>query len=614
MSEVDNLVATAPSKTLKLQKIDIKKLQMQHDELQGRLNSLKELLIEKDHLVKSQRTTIKLQEEKISQQVQNTDTLRHIIHILSKHITDVLKETLPVLPPLPQDHLINVDSLLAASVPKKRRKSNKRLHSSVDLKDTYSSRNDLDSNHHKRANLYDFNGAEILNSIADLQEARRTAQQAARAQGRYTIVTSQRVSLFETLSFFLTLRNVAFLNNFEIFFPRVLEMLTDLIDVERVIVYIYDDEQLYSMAMTGDITKQLVIPKGFSHLFYAIEQPIIIPQAYEDSRFDMRYDQISGFKTNNLACFPIKLGEEFIGIFECANKKNEFIKEDIIMLTLITKQLALGIAGNLYKENDINSHYIPRENNMPSNETLVFSSLKSVAYSIKSFVVCELVSFYVISNDKTELSCIASTDNIQAFKVSLNYSFPGLCFTSKKGITLINAQDHSMYNPDVEKKLGITSKEIMLLPLGQLGVVECINKSKGFSSRDEAKAANIAIIAKNLLEAGLHLEDLLDGCDINEDFCDHIHQSLICVNSNGIIKKANLSAALFFDIPKEKIIGASFTQLFEGSEEILKYVIRLKGKNSQKIEVVVIKDKTVSVDIIPSRNNFILIIEQTVPR
>ena len=125
MSEVDNLVATAPSKTLKLQKIDIKKLQMQHDELQGRLNSLKELLIEKDHLVKSQRTTIKLQEEKISQQVQNTDTLRHIIHILSKHITDVLKETLPVLPPLPQDHLINVDSLLAASVPKKRRKSNK---------------------------------------------------------------------------------------------------------------------------------------------------------------------------------------------------------------------------------------------------------------------------------------------------------------------------------------------------------------------------------------------------------------------------------------------------------------------------------------------------------
>lgn len=608
MSEGENNFSTSmPPKTLKLQKIDIKKLQIQHEELQARVSGLKDMLTEKESLIKSQRTSMKLQEEKIAQLSLNNDTLRHMVLILSKHVTEVLKETLPVLPPIPQDHLANVDSLLAATQ-KKEKKSKHRLKSSIDLKDFYSNRYSVDASSKKQSNYYDFSGSDILSAISDMQDVRRAAQQAAKAQGRYTIVTSHRISLFEGLSLFLSLRNVAFLNNFEVFLPRVLEMMTDLLDIERIILYVYDEEQFYSMAMTGDIAKQMVIPKGFSHLYSAIEQATIISQAYEDSRFDMRYDQISGFKTNNLACFPLKIGEDFIGILECANKKAEFMKEDIMLLTLAAKQIALGVAGKLYQDSIKDLAYESVKPSLSNKENLVFSALKSIALSIKSFVACEKVSLYTISSDKTELKCSVSSENTQNFSVSLNYSFPGLCFTSKKALTITNAQEHSMLNPDIEKKLGITTREILLIPLAELGVIECINKTKGFSSRDEAKALSLAMVAKNLLEAENSFEDVLAGADISEIFSEHVSESLICLNYSGVIIKVNNSASILFQTSKEAMVKRSISQVFENAEDLMRIVMKNKIESQTKIERIRIKGKLTNIEIIYKSLYFAIVI------
>ena len=587
---------------------------MQQDELQQRINSFRDLLSDKEHTIKSQRTTLRLQDEKISQLSLNNDTLRHIIHVLSKHVTEVLQETLPLLPPMPQDYLADIDSLLAASPRKKSQKTKtRRAAHSLDMKESNSNKLNLSHSPSKiknPTNCYDFSGADILSAISDLQETRRASQHAARAQGRYTIVTTPRFSLFESLSFFLSLRNVAFLNNFEIFLPRVLEMLSDLMEVERVILYIYEEEQFYSMAITGDIAKQLVIPKGFSHLFSAISQGIVLPQVYEDPRFDMRYDQISGFKTNNLACFPLKIGEEIVGMLECANKKQEFAKEDVVLLSLVAKQLALGIAGKMYQEKTrgFQSENSGKSKGLGSKDALVMPSLKAITLSLKSFLLCEKVNLYGLSQNKTKLCRLTSSDSLENFKVSMNYSFPGLCFSSKKCLLINKAQDHSMYNADIERKLGVAMIDLLLIPLGEFGVIECINKAKGFSSRDEAKAANIAVIAKEILEAGKNLEHLIIAADISEDFCDHVRQCLVCINSAGIVVKANAAATVLFEIPKEKIVGASITQLFEHSDDFLRIISRLEENGRIKIDAVRIRNNTAAVEIIAEHSNFSIVI------
>lgn len=220
----NNLSATHRPRALRLQKMEVKQLQLQYDDLQSRVTSLKDLLTEKETLIKSQRTTLKLQEEKISQLSMNNDLLRHMVHILSKHITETLKESLPNLPQMPKDTLNNIDSILAAT--NKEKKSRRRIKSGAEVLESYMNRPLGDKLVKSQQKCFDFAGAEVLSAISDLQEIRRAAQQAARAQGRYTIITSYRISLFEALSLFLSLRNVAFMNNFEVFMPRVLEMIS----------------------------------------------------------------------------------------------------------------------------------------------------------------------------------------------------------------------------------------------------------------------------------------------------------------------------------------------------------------------------------------------------
>ena len=125
---------------------------------------LKDLLIEKETLIKSQRTTLKIQDEKISQLSMNNDLLRHMVQILSKHITDSLKESLPVLPPMPQDSLNNIDSILAAT--NKEKKSRRRIKSGTDVLESYLNRPQAEKLAKAQKKYFDFTGSEVLSAIS----------------------------------------------------------------------------------------------------------------------------------------------------------------------------------------------------------------------------------------------------------------------------------------------------------------------------------------------------------------------------------------------------------------------------------------------------------------
>lgn len=594
MNEYENtLSATNRPKALRLQKLEVKQLQVQYEDLQSRVSSLKELLTDKETLIKSQRTTLKIQEEKISQLTMNNDLLRHMVHILSKHITDSLKESLPALPQLPKDSLNEIDSILA--VTNKEKKSRRRIKSGADVLESYLNRPQAEKIAKTQQRCFDFAGAEVLSAISELQDIRRAAQQAARAQGRYTIITSNRISLFEALSLFLSLRNVAFLNNFEVFLPRVLEMVSDLLELERIILYVYEDGQLYSLAQIGDINKQMVIPKGFSHLYSALSMPVVFPCAYEDAKFDVRYDQISGFKTNNLACVPLMIGENTVGILECSNKKTDFIKEDVVLLSQIAKQLALGVVGKLYSDNfkDLGGESVSM------NLNFALPALKSLVLSIKSFVICEKVSIFIPNSDK--LSCLVASDNSTGSFIPINVSLIGLCFTSKKIINLPNAPDHSLYNKKLE-----SYKEVLLIPLGDQGVIQCINKTKGFNERDEAKVANQATIAQNLLQMTQKIEKVIANCEISEKFCDCVKEILICADFEGKVLLINKKACELLQVSRDKCIDAPITQVLEHAPDLLGFVVKNRTSGVFPVPKVKVKGQFTSGEISYMAHYFIL--------
>lgn len=97
----------------------------------------------------------------------------------------------------------------------------------------------------------------------------------------------------------------------------------------------------------GAAVKQfrIKVGQGISGWVAQTGQELLIPDAYGDSRFNPEYDRKSGFKTRNIMCVPMKIGDRVVGVLQLINRRNggDFVQEDIEMLKAIAGQAAIAV-------------------------------------------------------------------------------------------------------------------------------------------------------------------------------------------------------------------------------------------------------------------------------
>lgn len=136
------------------------------------------------------------------------------------------------------------------------------------------------------------------------------------------------------------------------------EELLSLFNAERITIYAIDvkNQQLYSIYKVGNEVKEIRIPKGFSSIagFVALsKQPVLIRDVYNQKeleaihprlKFDVSWDQSTGFKTKQVLATPIIYDKYLMGVMQLINKKDGtgFAKNDLIAANEISK--TLGIA------------------------------------------------------------------------------------------------------------------------------------------------------------------------------------------------------------------------------------------------------------------------------
>ncbi|CAG9334189.1 unnamed protein product [Blepharisma stoltei] len=608
----NSLQASSISKGARLRQVDIKRLISQHEGLQQRVDGLRDSLLEKDMLIKSQRNTIKLYELKLANIESNNSTLKHIITLLTNYITQELNEVLPPLPPIPEnDDLIRVDpvSLLRhqSNTPAKKNKKHKKLHNS-----SFESGNALSSfsfaqrqqsvpsgnrslifDENLGQHMYqDFSGSEFLKTILDAQLCREEMKKVTKfllgKTSQDVFLFKTRTILFESVSFFLSLRNVAFQNFGDVFLPRVLEMLSDIFEAEKVTVFLYDEEKsnFYCKAITVEIDQQIIVAKNFGHFAYSWDGPLFINGAYDDSRFDSRYDTITSFITRNLACYPLKLGDQLIGILEIANKRKEFSKDDFPLMAQIAKQLSVGFGAQLVKEkmSELNQKAaISRGHIESSKESLVIPILNEIANSVKALVNCERVTIYLYDDKEIELVSVVATGLEGVIRISTNRGLASIAFTSGKIVNVENAEQHSLFNSEIDAKTGFKTKEVLAVPIGNKGVLQCLNKANltPFSKSDEMRVSSIASVISVLLESSDNFEGLLLNSDVNELCLQAVREAILHVNSQGLLQKVNRYAAELFKLSPERMTGATISEIFEHSPDLLsKFLEAVKKQNS----------------------------------
>lgn len=581
---------------------DLKALQSQHETIQSRLLDLKDSLTERDLLVKTQRNTIKLCEQKIATLHQHNTELRQLVSRLCNYITEDLKERLPDLPSMPEEEENSFRYDPVGMVEAKRKGKRRKAQSSTRTYQSEASApmasfatalrtnrgyirpaksNPIAFDPGLAQNLFeDFTGADFIKALLDAQLTREDFQKTVKFLlgnvSKEVLLYQTKTILFETLSFFLTSRNIAYQNASEVFLPRAMEMLIDVLEVERVVLYVYDaqSESFLSRAITADVPEQLIIPRDTGHLslVYENKAAVTIQNAYKDANFDPAYDQICSTITQNLCCVPIQLNFEFLGVLECSNKKRPFGPTDLVVLSQIAKHLAVGLTGAGIGDKLRNYQERGNRGSIDSaKEALIGPLMQAVVSGVQAQLACERVTVFLFDSAKNDLYSLYGIGLAGSVRTPLSRGIASLCFTSKSIQNIAKADDHPMFNPDIDQQTSFRTREILATPIGSRGVLECLNRKSltAFSKSDEGRAIAMAQVLNVLLDAGDNFEGLLLNADFNELCMQVVAVAVVQVNTQGLLQKVNRYAAEMFSLTPERMVGMTVAELLSESADLL---------------------------------------------
>jgi len=142
----------------------------------------------------------------------------------------------------------------------------------------------------------------------------------------------------------------------------IAEESTRLLGCDRASIFVWDKEQkqLVACPALGVEGGRLFVPdnKGIVGEILQTQKPVIVDDAYSDSRFDQSVDKSSGYTTRNLMGVPLFAADgECLGAFELINKiDGDFNSDDVQALEEFSIQVATAITNTKELENLVRSN------------------------------------------------------------------------------------------------------------------------------------------------------------------------------------------------------------------------------------------------------------------
>jgi diguanylate cyclase (GGDEF)-like protein len=140
---------------------------------------------------------------------------------------------------------------------------------------------------------------------------------------------------------------------------KVIEAATELLDSEAGSLLLIEHKtgELFfevAIGVKGEELKTIKLMKGLGIAGWVAEhgEPVISNDVNSDPRFYKGVDEITGFKTKNMVCVPVKTKERIIGSLEVINSnRGGFEFDDVVILYAFANQVAIAIENaQLYQE------------------------------------------------------------------------------------------------------------------------------------------------------------------------------------------------------------------------------------------------------------------------
>lgn len=159
-------------------------------------------------------------------------------------------------------------------------------------------------------------------------------------------------------------RSITAVTDIDVLLKVIAEETKIAIQADRCTVFLFDKStnELWSKVALGMDSKEIRFPADRGLAGYVVQtgEPLNIPDAYNDPRFNPDIDRQTGYTTKTILCMPIKNNkQEIIGAFQVLNKKcGVFNKSDEDLLVAIGGNASIALENaqlferqkELYKE------------------------------------------------------------------------------------------------------------------------------------------------------------------------------------------------------------------------------------------------------------------------
>ncbi len=161
---------------------------------------------------------------------------------------------------------------------------------------------------------------------------------------------------------------------------NIVSVALELTNADRGTLYLVDKskDEIWSLIATGSDTLEirLKIGEGLAGYVASHGEIVNIKDVKTDNRFNSAFDNLSGYQTLNMICFPIKnIEQEVVGVLQLLNNRNgEFIDRDEKFLTALSIHSAIAINNALMLRKQVE---LNQELTVAKQEAQRFAMLRS---------------------------------------------------------------------------------------------------------------------------------------------------------------------------------------------------------------------------------------------
>lgn len=131
----------------------------------------------------------------------------------------------------------------------------------------------------------------------------------------------------------------------------VVDRVSRVMRADRSTLYLVDEatDEIWSKVAQGDLVREIRLKRGDGMAGWVAKsgEALLLADAYDDPRFDPKWDKLTGYRTKSVLCVPLSAQDDrVIGVLQVLNHEGEgFEKSDLQRLEAIAAQATVAVAN-----------------------------------------------------------------------------------------------------------------------------------------------------------------------------------------------------------------------------------------------------------------------------